>query len=163
MLAALLYFCKLVAFISIIASMDRENELFRTLLKKHRYSLTPARLQLFRVLQNHNASTIAELTSLLKDFDRATVYRTVELFEKLGIISRVQLGWKYKLELSDIFHHHHHHLSCTNCGRVIVLHEDPTLEQHIKALSKHSGFLPTDHQLEIRGLCQNCQISNSRQ
>jgi Fur family ferric uptake transcriptional regulator len=150
------YFCKFVAIFSIIATMNREHVMFRDLLKKHGYSLTPARLKLFSTLQNHNASTMAELTALLREYDRATVYRTVELFEKLGIISRVQLGWKHKLELSDMFHHHHHHLSCTNCGQVIVLHEDSTLEQHIKTLSMHSDFTATDHQLEIRGLCQDC-------
>jgi len=136
--------------------MDRETLLFKDLLKKHGYSLTAPRQKLFEVLQNHNACTIAELTSLLKEYDRATVYRTVKLFERLGIINRLQLGWRYKLELSDVFHHHHHHLTCTNCGKVTVLKEDKTIEERIKLLSASKSFEPLDHQLEIRGLCQNC-------
>ena len=136
--------------------MNRESALFADLLKKHGCSLTSPRQSLFEVLQNHNACTIAELTSLLKDYDRATVYRTVDLFERLGVINRLQLGWKYKLELSDVFHHHHHHLTCTNCGKVIILKEDKTIEERIKLLSSARDFKPMDHQLEIRGLCQAC-------
>ena len=138
--------------------MDRETVLFADLLKKRGYSLTAPRRKLFEVLQHHNACTIAELTSLLDGFYRATVYRTVKLFEQLGIINRLQLGWKYKLELSDIFHHHHHHLTCSSCGKVIILKEDSIIEEQIKLLSASKDFKPLDHQLEIRGLCQNCSM-----
>lgn len=137
--------------------MATELSIFKDLLKKHNYSVTAPRLRLFRILQNHNACTIAELTALLEEYDRATVYRNVELFEKLGIANRLQLGWKYKLELSDVFHHHHHHLSCTNCGKVIVLAESKVIEREIGQLSNTKGFKPMDHQLEIRGLCSTCQ------
>jgi Fur family ferric uptake transcriptional regulator len=136
--------------------MNRETALFRELLKKHGYSLTRPRQELFQVLQTHNACTMHELTSLLHQFDRATVYRTTSLFEKLGIIHRLHIGWKYKLELSDIFHHHHHHLTCSNCGRITILKEDTVIEKRIISLSQYVNFTPTDHQLEIRGLCQAC-------
>lgn len=150
------YYCKFVAIFAIIASMDRENALFKDLLKNHGYSLTAPRQKLFNVLQNHNACTIAELTSLLKEYDRATIYRTVALFERLGIVSRLQLGWKYKLELGDIFHHHHHHLTCVNCGKVIILAEDKVIERQITRLEMARGFVALDHQLEIRGYCPQC-------
>ena len=136
--------------------MTRETTLFNELLKNNGYSLTSPRARLFEILQNHNACTMAELTALLGDYDRATVYRTVELFEKLSIINRLHLGWKFKLELSDIFHHHHHHLSCTNCGKVTVLEENSLIEDQIAQLGQKNGFKAMDHQLEIRGLCQNC-------
>src|SRR5258706_9697189 len=102
-------------------AINREELLFKTWLKKHGYSCTDPRKTLFNVLQNHNSLTIVELTSLLNQFDRATVYRTVKLFEKLRVIDRVSVGWKHKLELSNLFQHHHHHLVCTNCGRVLML------------------------------------------
>jgi len=35
-----------------------------------------------------------------------------------------QIGWKYKLELSNAFQHHHHHLTCLQCGGVTPLPED---------------------------------------
>lgn len=99
---------------------------------------------------------MSELIDLLKRHDQATVYRNIKIFEQLGIINRLWLGWNSKLELSDIFQHHHHHLSCVRCGQVVALAENPVIERMIGELSRQNGFKTMDHQLEIRGLCQNC-------
>lgn len=117
-------------------------------------------MRMFGLLQHHPAVTIKQLLELVEKHDRTTVYRNIDLFERLGIITRLQLGWHTKLELSDIFHHHHHHMTCVKCGKVTILRENPELEHHIAILSKRARFKPTDHQLEIRGLCQTCQKAN---
>jgi Fur family transcriptional regulator, ferric uptake regulator len=78
------------------------------------------------------------------------------LFERLGIVQRLQIGLKYKLELSAAFSHHHHHLSCTRCGAIIPFEEDPALEKRLALLATAKNFQPIDHQLEIRGFCSNC-------
>lgn len=88
--------------------------------------------------------------------DRATVYRTVELFERLGIAHRLNIGWKYKIELSDIFAEHHHHFYCTNCGATTTISANPMLETMIDSLVNKEGFSPRGHSLEIYGLCPNC-------
>lgn len=88
--------------------------------------------------------------------DRASIYRTIALFEQLGIVKRLQIGWKYKLELSDSFHHHHHHLTCLKCGAVAPLAEDQQLEQRLAHLAKNSNFTMQEHLLEIQGLCLSC-------
>lgn len=101
------------------------------------------------------------MKSLLKrapaSVDRATVYRTVELFEKLGIIHRLNIGWTYKLELSDIFSDHHHHFYCTGCGRTYPLPANPMLETMISSTAAKEGFAPRGHQLEIYGVCAKCR------
>lgn len=89
--------------------------------------------------------------------DRATVYRTIELFEKLGIVNRLNIGWKYKVELSDIFTEHHHHFNCTNCGRTYKIEANPMLETMIDSVANQNGFSPRSHQLEVAGLCPNCR------
>ncbi len=108
-------------------------------------------------LQSHETQTMHELVARCPGIDRATMYRNVELFIELGIIQRLQIGWKYQLELTDSFVHHHHHLSCTHCGTVIALAEDTELESRLVALAASQQFVAIDHQLEIRGLCSNCQ------
>lgn len=90
--------------------------------------------------------------------DRASVYRTISLFEQLGIVHRLQIGWKYKLELTDKYSHHHHHLTCSSCGLVIPLSEDHTLEHQLAHMARQHGFVPESHQLEIRGRCQQCSL-----
>lgn len=96
-----------------------------------------------------------ELVEKVSEVDRASVYRSVELFERLGIVQRVNIGWKYKLELTDRFAKHHHHLTCTNCGRAIEISESE-LEQTICRLAAAHCFKPTAHQIEIQGQCSRC-------
>jgi len=136
-----------------------EIKRFKTLLKKNGHFVTKPRLRLFGILQNHNTLTIHELIALLDSHDQATVYRNIKVFEDLGIISRLQLGWRSKLELSDIFQHHHHHMTCGGCGKVLILKDNQAIEAEIARMSQTSGFKATDHQLEIRGLCKSCQAA----
>lgn len=136
--------------------MASNNETFKNLLKDAGYSVTKARLVVFEaLLDNHDPMSMGELVAAAPTIDRASVYRTVELFEQLGIIQRITTGWKYKLELSDRFTDHHHHLTCTNCGRIIKLNEDE-LEQFIDDVAKRAHFIPSAHQIEIQGLCEDC-------
>ena len=126
-------------------------------LKYHGYSITVARQAVFRALQQHEPQTITELTQRCSAIDRASVYRTVTLFEKVGVAQRLYIGWKYKLELTDAFTHHHHHLSCINCGKIVALPEDTIIERRLLSLAKAQGFQAQDHQIEIRGLCADCR------
>lgn len=136
--------------------MDNGIASFRSHLKKHGFFATKPRLQLFKVLLNHKSLSMNELIDKLPSQDKSSIYRNVDLFEKLGIISRVRLGWKSKFELSDLFNEHHHHLSCLKCGKVIVIDEDLIIEQELLRLSYREHFKPIDHTLEIRGLCSDC-------
>lgn len=117
-------------------------------------------MRLFGHLQHHPALTLKQLIKRIDKHDMVTVYRNVELFEKLGVLTRIRLGWETKIELSDRFEHHHHHLTCTNCGKTLVLKENPTIERELSRIGHGTGFKITDHSLEIRGLCKICQTTN---
>jgi len=137
--------------------MPLENRLYDTL-KRHGYSVTKPRLAVFEALSKGEPLTMAGLTAAISSrTDRASVYRTVELFEKLGIIVRLNQGWKYKLELSDLFTPHHHHLTCTNCGKTVAFDEPEQLGRMIRDLAENSGFMAQTHLLEISGLCADCR------
>jgi Fur family transcriptional regulator, ferric uptake regulator len=133
-----------------------ELKRFKQLLRENDNFVTMPRLRLFGYLQSHPALTMKELIKLTSKHDQVTVYRNVDLFEKLGIINRIRLGWNTKIELSDIFQHHHHHISCSKCNKMWTLKEDPIIESQIEKLANIKGFKPLDHQLEIRGLCSSC-------
>ena len=137
--------------------LDSTRQL-RTTLKERGYSLTRARLAVFEALRDEEPQTMRELTAKVGSAaDRASLYRAISLFEKLGVVQRLQIGWKYKLELSAAFSYHHHHLSCVGCGLTIAIEEDSGLEKRINGVAAAKGFQPTDHLLEIRGRCPNCQ------
>jgi len=128
------------------------------LLKKNGSSLTKPRKFVFDLLLNQEPQTIQVLVRRATDqVDRATIYRTVELFEELGIVHRLNIGWKYKIELSDIFSGHHHHFYCANCQKTYNLPPNSMLETMIDSVTGKEGFSPRGHQLEVHGLCENCR------
>jgi Fe2+ or Zn2+ uptake regulation protein len=133
----------------------------RTILLQHRLSFTAARQRVFEVLATNEPLTMTELAERCVGYiDRASVYRTTALFERLGIVQRLQIGWKYKLELSDAFQAHHHHLTCLGCGSVTTLPEDVYIEKQLIKLASQYGYSALDHQLEIKGYCPNCQTTD---
>lgn len=134
------------------------NLLLSKKLKDSGYSVTKPRLVTFEVLTNTKQPlTMQELIRRTnKQVDRASVYRTIDIFEASGITQRIYSGWKYKLELSDNFQEHHHHFTCTNCGLVIPIHNQE-IEKIIDELSASQKFQTSSHQLEIQGLCEKCQ------
>ena len=136
--------------------MSEPFALLEARLKAGGQSITVTRRVVFDALQNAEPLSMRELALRCANIDRSSVYRTVQLFEKLGIVQRLQIGWKYKLELSGEFIHHHHHLSCTRCGTIIPLAEDAAIERQLEQLAAQHGFTASDHQLEIRGLCAAC-------
>ncbi len=136
---------------------DNLQMLFSRTLKSSGYSLTKPRQEVFELLNGKEPQSMNELyKALAPSHDRASLYRTINLFERLGIVQRVNSGWKYKLELTDIFMHHHHHLTCLKCGRIIVFKEDQQLEELINKIAKDNIFVAQKHQMEIQGICDIC-------
>lgn len=136
------------------------HALIEQALKHHKLSLTKTRRQIYDVLSRSEPLSMAELLTTLPDMDKTTVYRNIELFEKIGIVQRLQIGWKYKIELSNEYQDHHHHATCLSCGRVIALPQDAELESRLHDLALEQGFSPQSHQIELSGHCDNCRKSD---
>ena len=133
-------------------------KLVKNVLKSDFKSLTKSRMLILDQIALLAPISMNKLIENLNgNLDRATVYRNVTIFEDLGIITKIQIGWKYKLELSEKFSSHHHHLVCQSCQKIIDLNELNEVEREINKLSLKNGFIAKSHQLEIFGLCKNCQ------
>jgi Fur family ferric uptake transcriptional regulator len=137
--------------------MSSYKDQLSAVLKQHSYSLTKPRLLVFETLYNQDPLTMNQIVaSCIDKIDRASIYRTITLFEQIGIIHRLQLGWKHKFELSDDFHAHHHHFTCVICGGITTLHEDADLEKRLEHLANAQNFKMQGHQIEIQGVCKDC-------
>lgn len=136
--------------------MASVKDTFHDALKTAGYSLTTARTSVFEALVDQEPLSMHDLVLRASSVDRASVYRAVELFEQIGIVQRLNTGWKYKIELTDMFQAHHHHVTCTRCGTTTAINEE-ALEQFIEQLARAQGFTPSAHQIEIQGLCRACQ------
>ncbi|MFH1086746.1 MAG: Fur family transcriptional regulator [Chloroflexota bacterium] len=93
--------------------------------------------------------------------DRATVYRTLDLLQGLGLVYVCDLGdgvGRYELAL----HGPHAHLRCERCGHVSVLAGDDWVA--LARLLERFAFTPSREHLVIRGLCAACaQASGSQE
>ena len=90
--------------------------------------------------------------------DLVTVYRSMEMLCKMGIVKRVDLGRggaRFEL-IPEGDDGHHHHLVCTQCDTVLPL-DDCLLLQVERKIAKASGFASVTHRLEFFGLCPKCQ------
>lgn len=134
---------------------------FRQMLADNSYKVTKAREATFKLLISPEPQSISAILTKAKDtVDRVSVYRNIELFEKLGIVHRIYIGWKYKLELSDQFIAHHHHLVCLGCGKIIDIEDEKHIDEFIHEVSEQYGFKPRRHQFEVDGYCRDCQAAN---
>lgn len=135
----------------------KDDKVLRKILADNRIKATRPRLLVFQILRSHGMQSMAELIKASDGkVDRVSIYRTVELFEKLGIVKRIAIGWKYKIELSELFLDHHHHITCLHCHSVVAVKESPASEQMLAELAKDTGFAITMHQIELYGYCKRC-------
>jgi len=136
----------------------------KEILKEEGYKLTTQRQAILDVIcENHekhlNPEEIYDIVKLkYPDIGIATVYRTLQLLEKLNIIYRVNFddGYnRYELNYASE-NHHHHHLICLNCGKVIEVKLD-LLEALENEIEKEYAFKILDHNLKFFGYCSDCQ------
>jgi Fur family ferric uptake transcriptional regulator len=143
-------------------SVQKHLEKLREFLEPQGLKLTDERAALVReIFSRHYHFEADELLFRMKEkglkISRATVYRTLELLVKSGMVRRVHLG-------EDHYHYeavtggkesHHDHLVCTTCGAVIEFH-DEVLEQRQREICERKKFTPTFHNLQILGVCDSC-------
>jgi Fur family transcriptional regulator, ferric uptake regulator len=142
------------------ASMSCQEE-FLLKLRERGFRLTPQREVVLGVLHDlKDHATVEEIFERVHlvsaAVDVATVYRTLELLQQLGLLAVVDLGdGLHRYELTRI-HGTHHHLQCRRCGALIRL-EQPQIQPFLDALRQQVGFAAEADHLIIPGLCQACQ------
>jgi Fe2+ or Zn2+ uptake regulation protein len=86
---------------------------------------------------------------------RATIFRSIELFESLGVVERVDLPDGDHAYVTCM-PHHHHHVICSRCGRSAEI-GDVGLETLVRSVGQRTGFRVDAHRLELFGICPDCQ------
>lgn len=131
------------------------------LLREKNLRVTPFRLNVLEIFQNHpNAISIEQIEEDLDEFDRITLYRTIKSFIEKGLIHEIVMpGDNKKMALckdncGDEHHGHNHqhlHFKCDECDEVFCLELDQ--------LPKISYPKFKIKQLEIQGsgICVNCR------
>jgi Fe2+ or Zn2+ uptake regulation protein len=141
--------------------MEQYAKHYAQLLKKEGYSVTTPRKVVFEVLYSYGLQSMAQLIHRCKTIDRASVYRTVELLERVGAVNRVPQGFKYKLELSEAFLPHHHHIVCSTCGKQSDI-EQNKLEELLESIAREKSYILSAHKVELQGICYHCAEKANR-
>ena len=89
--------------------------------------------------------------------DRATVYRTLELLKRLGLIDQLDLmhvnGEKHYYEVKT--RKDHLHLACFHCGEIEEF-DSPTFQRLKREIATQNEFQVQVMRLEVGGLCRRC-------
>lgn len=130
-------------------------------LRRYGYRLTPQRRAVLEVIVDAEQHlTPADIHRRVQNehsgVGLVTVYRTIEVLARLGLICEVRMedgGRSYLLTrpLGD-----HHHLICSHCGRVVDF-TGSELDDLERRLSQETGFKINDHLLQFTGYCPFCQ------
>lgn len=86
---------------------------------------------------------------------RATVYRTVEKLENLGLLRRVH-GYKGCSHLMPVLPESFVLFICLDCGRASYLDRQP-LHDFVKQVEQGSGHQVSESRVQLFGTCTACQ------
>ena len=124
------------------------------------YRMTPQRLMIVSAIESSENHISAEdiyalVVAKYPNVNVSTVYRTLELLEQLGLVTKTEMG------VGRIMYHplekgHHHHLVCRECGNVIDMDES-ALNPLKETLLRDYQFIADLRHLGILGLCANCK------
>jgi Fur family ferric uptake transcriptional regulator len=96
------------------------------------------------------------------DIGLTTVYRTLDLMVRMGLIKKFEFGeGQSRYELTWEFKEHHHHLVCLSCGKIIdyndfIQDEVKFFDKIQKSLSEKYKFNIKNHEVYFYGTCKQC-------
>lgn len=128
------------------------------------YRLTPQRLMILSAIEGSSDHISAEeiyaqVAAKYPNVNISTVYRTLELLKKLGMVYEIDLG-EGRIRFHAEGSGHHHHLVCQDCGTVIDIDES-TLSSLKDVLLRDYNFQAELRHVGIFGFCENCRKKKS--
>ena len=92
----------------------------------------------------------------------ASVYRALDTLADLRLVQRVDAGDGIaRFEPARTDDHHHHHLVCDDCGKVEPFSDVP-LERALERAAGKLGYALDQHDVVLRGACEDCRGRGSR-
>jgi Fur family ferric uptake transcriptional regulator len=87
---------------------------------------------------------------------KATVYNTLELLQKCGLVSKYRFAENTSRFEKAYGKPHHHHLICLGCGEITEFVNEK-LESIQEDVCNQKGFVPQGYTLQIFGTCSRCR------
>lgn len=142
---------------------------YECILQKEGYKLTNQRKEILNVMydKRHEHLSCEDVHEIISkenpELGIATVYRTLQLFEKLNIVYKINFDdglSRYELNLGTE-NHQHHHLICIKCGKVKEVKLD-LLEALEDQIEREGNFEIIDHNVKFYGYCEDCKTGEKK-
>ena len=140
----------------------RDDAELAELLRERGLRATSQRVVMHRLLRDRSRHVsaeelLSEASERLPGVSLPTVYATLELFEDLGIVTRVNGGsgtllWDTRADT-------HHHMICRNCGRIEDM-EAPLDVERARRSAARAGFQADRAEVVVSGLCRRCRTTS---
>lgn len=127
-------------------------------LRKNGYKVTPQRLAVYEAI-NHNPThpNVEAIYKILQpnypSMSLATVYKTMEIFAKIGVVQVLQCAedaHRYDYNTTP-----HAHIRCEKCNCVIDIDMDQ--EELRQQAAEQSGFVVNGVSISFVGICPECR------
>ena len=136
-----------------------EESYAKEILREKGLKATAQRLAVVHVLHTSGKSlSVREIRDGVREMlgvvGLATIYRTLEMFEGLGIVNRLHFPdgrCGYAFSRGE----HVHHMVCVECGEVFDFQQCPVESFDYTSIEKQ-GFRVKDHFVQLFGECDKC-------
>ena len=140
---------------------DDVIDAFRAYLREHNLPVTAQRLAIADIIlgsPNHLSAEdiMIELGGRGASVGTATVYRTLEVLLRSGLVVERDFGEGFKRFEASRGIPNHEHLMCSLCGRVTEF-RDERLERMTMLIAEQYGYARQRHRLVISGICAECR------
>lgn len=133
---------------------------WQDLLGRRGYRITASRRAVMTALGRVDvplaaAEVLEEARAQHPQLGLVTVYRTLDLFQELGLVRRVHRDdgcHGYTLASPG----HHHAIVCRGCGRAAEFTGCHEIHRLIQRAEEETGFQIDGHMLQLSGLCREC-------
>ncbi len=124
------------------------------------YRLTPQRMMVATAIESSEDHISAEeiytqVKAKYPHVNISTIYRTLELLERLGLVTETNMG-EGIVRYHSAGKGHHHHLICRKCGAIIDL-DEALLISLKNTLRREYNFEANLKHLAIFGHCLRCE------
>jgi Fur family ferric uptake transcriptional regulator len=136
--------------------------LFRRYLRDQGLPITQQREAVAEVIfSSDKHQSVEDIEAKLRASDekigKATIYRTLEMLVKSGLVAEHDFGEGFK-RYEHLFGQApvREHLVCTECGKVNAIQSSELARVQREVAAQH-GFMPARFRLAIYGICKDCQ------
>jgi len=135
------------------------SDVNRDILKSHNLRVTDCRLDVIQFfLDSKGALSLGDLEGAYKNYDRVTLYRTLNSFLESGILHKIPnesgtatYGLCHDTCSPEQHTHNHIHFKCNTCGQIECLDD-----KEVPKVTVPEGYTMERVNLIVDGVCAQC-------